>query len=135
MANLNKIFLMGNLTRDPELRFTPSGLAIANFGIAVNTPIGKDESGNTKQEVLFIDVVAFKKQAETISEYFKKGSPIFIEGRLRYRTWEDNNGNRRSKHEVTLNNFQFISSKGASNAQNIDQDSKYQGTEDEDIPF
>ncbi len=135
MANLNKIFLMGNLTRDPELRFTPSGLAIANFGIAVNTPIGKDESGNQRQEVLFVDVTAFKKQAETIAEYFKKGSPIFIEGRLRYRTWEDNNGNKRSKHEVTLNNFQFLSFKNANNTQNSGQDSKYQGTEDEDIPF
>ncbi len=134
MANLNKVFLMGNLTRDPELRFTPGGLAVANFGIAVNTPIGKDEQGNRKQEVLFIDVVSFGKQAETIAEYFKKGTPIFVEGRLRYRTWEDNNGNRRSKHEITLNNFQFLSSGKSKNSSDFSNDVE-SGTEDDDIPF
>lgn len=132
MANLNKIFLMGNLTRDPELRYTPSGLGIASFGLAVNTPMGKDESGNQKQETLFVDAVAFGKLAETIAEYLKKGNPVFIEGRLRYRSWEDANGNRRSKHEVAVNSFQFLSRSTRSTSENTNVESP---AEDEDIPF
>ncbi len=133
MATLNKVFLMGNLTRDPELRYTPSGFAIASFGLAVNTSMGKDEAGNPKTETLFVDLVAFGKTAETIAEYLKKGAPIFVEGRLRYRSWEDSNGNRRSKHEVLVNNFQFLSSKErTSGSVNNDVDVP---AEDEDIPF
>ncbi len=131
MANLNKVMLIGNLTRNPELRYTPAGLGIVSFGIAVNTPIGRDDSGNRKTETLFVDVVAFGKQAEVIAEYLKKGSLIYLEGRLRYRTWEDPSGNRRSKHEVVLNNFQFLNTKEKV------QDSSIVDTpdEDEDIPF
>ncbi len=131
MANLNKVMLIGNLTRDPELRYTPAGLGIASFGIAVNTPIGKDDAGNRKTETLFVDVVAFGKQAETIAEYLKKGSLVYIEGRLRYRTWDDPSGNKRSKHEIVLNNFQFL------NTRDKVQDSSIVETpdEDEDIPF
>ncbi len=133
MANLNKVFLMGNLTRDPELRYTPSGLGIASFGLAVNTPIGRDDAGNQKMETLFVDVVSFGRQAETIAEYLKKGSPVFIEGRLRFRSWEDNNGNKRSKHEIVLNNFQFLSYKAkSSDAAGSDIATP---AEDEDIPF
>ena len=133
MANLNKIMLIGNLTRDPELRYTPAGLGVASFGIAVNTPIGKDEQGNRKTETLFVDVVAFGRQAETIAEYLKKGSLVYIEGRLRYRTWEDPNGNKRSKHEVVLSNFQFLSFKDrADSSQQVPVDMP---AEDEDIPF
>ena len=132
MANLNKIFLMGNLTRDPELRYTPSGLGIASFGLAVNTPMGKDESGNQKIDTLFVDAVAFGKTAETIAEYLKKGNPIFIEGRLRYRTWEDNNGNRRSKHEVAVNSFQFLSRSERFTSENANIESP---VNDDDIPF
>lgn len=133
MANLNKVFLMGNLTRDPELRYTPGGLGIASFGLAVNTPIGKDDSGNQKMETLFVDVVSFGKTAEAIAEYLKKGSPIFIEGRLRFRSWEDNNGNKRSKHEIVLNNFQFLSYK--QKPSETDSSGIAAPAEDEDIPF
>ncbi len=133
MANLNKVMLIGNLTRDPELRYTPAGLGIATFGIAVNTPIGKDEQGNRKTETLFVDVVAFGRQAETIAEYLKKGSLIYLEGRLRYRTWEDANGLKRSKHEIILNNFQFLSSKAKSEpTEDVGMPAP---DEDEDIPF
>ncbi|WP_022671284.1 single-stranded DNA-binding protein [Hippea alviniae] len=133
MANLNKIMLIGNLTRDPELRYTPAGLGIATFGIAVNTPVGKDEQGNRKTETLFVDVVAFGRQAETIAEYLKKGSLIYLEGRLRYRTWEDANGLKRSKHEIVLNNFQFLSLKAKDEtAEDISMPAP---DEDEDIPF
>ncbi len=131
MANLNKVMLIGNLTRDPELRYTPAGLGIASFGIAVNTPTGKDDAGNRKTETLFVDVVAFGKQAEVISEYLKKGSLIYLEGRLRYRTWEDQQGNRRGKHEVILNNFQFLNTK-----EKVQDSSIVEAPdEDEDIPF
>ena len=131
MASLNKVFLMGNLTRDPELRFTPGGLGVASFGIAVNTPIGKDDEGNRKTETLFVDVVAFGKQAEVIGEYLKKGSLIYLEGRLRYRTWEDASGNKRSKHEIILNNFQFLNTNTKSELPQED----VSVPEDDDIPF
>lgn len=137
MPNLNKVFLMGNLTRDPELRYTPAGMGVASFGLAVNTPIGKkDENGNRKTETLFVDVVAFGKQAEVVAEYLKKGRPVFIEGRLTFRTWEDTNGNKHSKHEVLLNNFQFLNSASTqeSNTNNTDSNN-YTPDEDEDIPF
>ena len=141
MPNLNKVFLMGNLTRDPELRYTPAGVGVASFGLAVNTPIGKkDENGNQKTDVLFVDVTAFGRQAEVITEYFKKGRPIFIEGRLIFRTWEDANGNKRSKHEVVMSSFQFLGSAPTAqetheNADNSNNTDSYNPSEDEDIPF
>ncbi len=131
MANLNRVMLIGNLTRDPELRYTPAGLGVASFGIAVNTPIGKDDEGNRKTETLFVDVVAFGKQAEVIAEYLRKGSLIYLEGRLRYRTWEDASGNKRSKHEIVLNNFQFLNTRGKESPQEVAGIPE----EDEDIPF
>ncbi len=131
MANLNRVMLIGNLTRDPELRYTPAGLGVVSFGIAVNTPIGKDDEGNRKTETLFVDVVAFGKQAEVIAEYLRKGSLIYLEGRLRYRTWEDASGNKRSKHEIVLNNFQFLNRKGKESP----QEDVSIPEEDEDIPF
>ena len=130
MPNLNKVFLMGHLTRDPDLRFTPAGLGIATFGLAVNTLMGKDDDGNRKEETLFVDVVAFGKQAETITEYLKKGSPIFLEGRLRLRSWEDANGVKHSKHEVVLSGFQFLSSSKGSGS-NSSEDTSV----GDDIPF
>jgi single-strand DNA-binding protein len=88
MANFNKVILMGNLTRDPELRYTPKGTAVARIGLACNRK-WKSETGEMKEEVTFVDVDAFGKTAETIGQYLKKGRPILIEGRLRYETWED----------------------------------------------
>jgi len=131
MANLNKVMLIGNLTRDPELRYTPAGLGVVSFGIAVNTPVGKDDEGNRKTETLFVDVVAFGKQAEVIAEYLRKGSLIYLEGRLRYRTWEDASGNKRSKHEIVLNNFQFLNTRSKESPQEVVGVPE----EDEDIPF
>ena len=88
MASFNKVILVGNLTRDPELRYTPKGTAIAKIGLAVNR-VWTNEAGEKKEEVTFVDVDAFGKTAETIGQYLKKGRPILIEGRLRYQTWED----------------------------------------------
>jgi single-strand DNA-binding protein len=110
MASFNKVILMGNLTRDPELRYSPKGTAIAKLGIAVNR-VWKDETGASKEEVTFIDVDAFGRQAETIGQYLKKGRPILIEGRLKLDTWEDKQTNqKRSRLGVVLENFQFLDS-------------------------
>jgi single-strand DNA-binding protein len=112
MASFNKVILAGNLTRDPELRYTPKGTAIARLGIACNRK-WKSETGELKEEVTFVDVDAFGKQAETIGQYLKKGRPILLEGRLRYDTWEDKqSGQKKSKLGVVLESFQFLDSGG-----------------------
>ena len=111
MPNLNKVMLMGNLTRDPEIKYTPKGTAIANFGIAVNrtyTP----EGGERREEVTFIDLEAFGRTAEVIGEYFKKGRPIFIEGRLKLDQWDDKtSGKKMSKLRVVVDSFEFLGSR------------------------
>jgi len=110
MANFNKVILAGNLTRDPELRYTPKGTAIARLGLAINRS-WKSEAGETKEEVTFVDVDAFGRTAEVISQYLKKGRPILMEGRLRYETWDDKQTNqKRSKLGVVLETFQFLDS-------------------------
>jgi single-strand DNA-binding protein len=112
MASFNKVILAGNLTRDPELRYTPKGTAVARIGVACNRK-WKSETGELKEEVTFVDVDAFGKTAETIGQYLKKGRPILIEGRLRYDTWEDKQTKqKRSKLGVVLENFQFLDSGG-----------------------
>jgi single-strand DNA-binding protein len=108
MASYNKVLLMGNLTRDPQLRYTPSQMAVADFGIAVNEKF-TTKSGEKREDVAFIDITAWGKQAELVNQYFQKGKPIFIEGRLKYETWEDKQGGgKRHKLTVTLENFQFV---------------------------
>lgn len=110
MANFNKVILAGNLTRDPELRYTPKGTAIAKIGLAINRK-WRSESGEMKEETTFVDVDAFGKTAETIGQYLKKGRPILIEGRLRYETWDDKQtGQKRSKLGVIMDSFQFMDS-------------------------
>ncbi len=112
MAYLNKVFLIGNLTRDPELRVTPKGTAICQFGLAVNRQF-KDESGATRDETTFIDIEAWGKQGELVSKYLTKGSPAMVEGRLKLDQWEDKtSGQKRSKLKVVLDNVQFLSSRG-----------------------
>lgn len=99
---------MGNLTRDPELRYTPKGVAIAKIGLAVNRS-WRTETGELKEEVTFIDVDAFGRQAETIGQYLKKGNPIFVEGRLKLDQWDDKqSGQKRSRLGVILEGFRFI---------------------------
>jgi single-strand DNA-binding protein len=112
MAYLNKVFLIGNLTRDPELRVTPKGTPICQFGIAVNRQF-KDESGATRDETTFVDVEAWGKQGELVSKYLAKGSPAMVEGRLKLDQWEDKqSGQKRSKLKVVLDNVQFLSTRG-----------------------
>ena len=112
MASFNKVILMGNLTRDPELRYTPSGTAIAKMGLAVNR-VWRDAEGQQKEEVTFVDVDAFGKQAETIGQYMQKGRPILVEGRLKLDQWEDKNtGQNRSRLGVVLERFTFVGGGG-----------------------
>lgn len=110
MANLNKVMLIGNLTRDPELRVTPKGTAICQFSLAVNRKF-KDESGGEREEVTYVDIEAWSKQGETIAKYCTKGRPLFVEGRLRLDQWEDKTTKeKRSRMKVVLENFQFLGS-------------------------
>ena len=112
-ASLNRVFLMGNLTRDPELRYVPSGTAVANFSIAVNRPY-KDSTGDKKEEVSFVRIVVWGKMAEVCGEYLTKGRPVLVEGRLKSRSWEDQaTGQKRSALEVIANSVQFIGSRTA----------------------
>jgi single-strand DNA-binding protein len=116
MASFNRVILAGNLTRDPELRYTPKGTALAKIGLAINRT-WKNEAGETKEEVTFVDVEAWGRQAEIISQYFKKGRPILIEGRLRLDQWDDKQtGQKRSKLGVVLEAFSFVDSKGGDGA-------------------
>ncbi len=160
MAYLNKVFLIGNLTRDPELRVTPKGTAICQFGLAVNRQF-KDESGATRDETTFIDIEAWGKQGELVAKYLTKGSPAMVEGRLKLDQWEDKqSGQKRSKLKVVLDNVQFLSTRGGAGggaagapgapADDIDQTSPERhsppsrasapkppaaGNIDEDVPF
>jgi single-strand DNA-binding protein len=108
MASYNKVLLMGNLTRDPQLKYLPSQTAVCEFGVACNRKY-KLQSGEQREEVTFVDCSAFAKTAELINQYFSKGKPIFIEGRLKYDQWEDKQGGgKRSKLSVHVDNFHFI---------------------------
>ena len=108
MASFNKVILLGNLTRDPELRYTPKGQAVAKLGLAVNRRY-TTEAGEAREEVTFVDIEAWGKQAEVIAQYCKKGRPLFIEGRLKLDQWDDKNtGKKMSRLGVVLDTFQFL---------------------------
>jgi len=111
MASFNKVILAGNLTRDPELRYTPKGTAVAKIGLAVSrTWTGED--GQKKEEVSFIDIEAWGRQGEVIAQYLKKGRPLLVEGRLKLDSWEDKNTKQKvSKLKVVLESFSFLDSK------------------------
>ena len=111
MASFNKVILAGNLTRDPELRYTPKGTAVARITLAVNRTYTSGEGGEKKEEVSFVDVDVWGRQAEVISQYMKKGRPLLVEGRLKQDTWEDKNTKQKqSKLKVVLESFSFIDS-------------------------
>lgn len=108
MPNLNRVFLMGNLTRQVEIKHTGGNVAVGNFGLAVNRKF-KSKDGQQQEETLFIDCTAWGKTAEVMAQYLGKGDPVFVEGRLSLSQWEDKNGGgKRSKISVTVENFQFI---------------------------
>jgi len=107
MANFNKVLLMGNLTRDPQLSYLPSQTPVVDFGLAVNRKWTSKE-GESKEETCFVDCRAFSRLAENINKYMRKGRPIFVEGRLTYDTWTAQDGSKRSRHRVHVDNCQFL---------------------------
>lgn len=116
MPNLNKVLIMGALTRDPEVKYTPKGTALCQIGVAVNHTY-KTADGEKREEVTFVDVEAWGKTAEVIGEHFRKGKPIFVEGRLKLDTWDDKQtGQKRSKMKVIMESFQFLGDKGSGQA-------------------
>lgn len=137
MASYNKVLLMGNLTRDPELRFTASGAAVASFGLAVNR---KYKSGDEwKEDVCFVDITVWGRTAENCTEYLNKGSGVFVEGRLNFQSWEAQDGQKRNKLEVVANVVQFLGKSG-SGKPSMDMDGGGDGMGDgappkDDIPF
>ncbi len=137
MASYNKILLLGNLTRDPQLSYTPNQTAVVDFGLATNRKwTGQD--GSQKEETCFVDCRAFGRQAETINKYLSKGKPVFIEGRLTFDSWTAQDGTKRSRHRVTVDTFQFISGSGGDNqgsqGTNAETDEN-RPVSDDDIPF
>jgi len=157
MASYNKVILLGNLTRDPQLRYTPNQTAVVDIGLAVNRR-WKDQSGQMREDVCFVDCTAFGKRGETINKYCKKGNPLLVEGRLVFDSWEAQDGSKRSKHKVTVESFQFVGGgaqggqggggQGGQNSHSQGQGSQGQGSQDmgsqdmgspapmdDDIPF
>lgn len=107
MASYNRVILMGNLTRDPQLRYLPSNTAVCEFGLAVNRRY-RDRDGNQQEEVCFVDISTFGRQAEVVNQYKRKGDPLLVEGRLRFDSWTGQDGQKRSKLTVVCENFQFV---------------------------
>ncbi|RKU26878.1 single-stranded DNA-binding protein [Candidatus Poribacteria bacterium] len=108
MASFNKVILMGNLTRDPEMKYLPSGTAVTNFAIAMSDRYTDRQTGEQKENVCFVDLEAWDRQAEIVNEYLSKGSPVFIEGSLRYDSWEAEDGTKRSRLKVRVFRVQLI---------------------------
>jgi len=161
MANLNKVLLIGNLTRDPEVRYTPKGTAVADIGLAINR-IWTNEQNQRQEETTFVDITLWGRQAELAQQYLTKGRGVFIEGRLQMDTWEDKqSGQKRSKLKVVAENLQFLpDGKGGSGPPSMGGNSRpaaaggaqrsgppqgaspapeepggYPGDEEDDIPF
>ena len=126
MASLNKVLLIGNLTRDPDLKYLSSGVPVASFGLAVNRTY-TDGNGEKQEDPCFVDVTCWSRLAEVSAEYLKKGKSVFIEGRLQYRSWEAEDGGKKSKLEVVAQNIQFLG--GGSKADSEEEDA------DDAVPF
>ena len=144
MANYNKVLLIGNLTRDPQLSYTPNQTAVVDFGLAVNRRwTGQD--GQQREETCFVDCQAFGRQAENINKYLTKGRPLFVEGRLTFNSWTAQDGTKRSRHRVTVENFQFLggpagtgAAKGAGEGEQLAGEAGPQAEQQinsDDIPF
>ena len=132
MANVNKVFLIGNLTRDPELRFTSNGSAVAGFGLAINRRYKQGDEW--KEEVCFVDITVWGKQAENCAEYLSKGRPVFIEGYLKLNSWETDSGEKRNKLEVVALTVQFLGRAGSRDDSSGSDTGSNMGAKD-DIPF
>ncbi|MCL5409165.1 MAG: single-stranded DNA-binding protein [Candidatus Omnitrophica bacterium] len=121
--NLNKVFLIGRLTRDPEMRYTPQGTPVTSFGLAVNKDF-VTKTGEKKEDTCFVNLVIWGKRGEIAAEYLKKGSLIFVEGRLTFRSWETQENEKRSTLEVHVDNFQFLERGTQSNQDNLNKSEK-----------
>lgn len=137
MASLNKVILIGNLTRDPELRYTPSGVAVAKFGLAMND---RYKSGDEwKERPVFVDITVWGKQAENCSEYLNKGRSVCVDGRLSYSTWETDEGQKRSKVEVVAERVVFLGGRGGPGGPGREGGASFpsggEQQEDDDVPF
>jgi single-strand DNA-binding protein len=130
MASFNKVMLMGNLTRDPELRYTSNGSAVTSFGLAVNRKFKQGDEW--KDDVCFVDITVWGKQGENCAEYLSKGRPAFIEGFLKFSTWESD-GQKRNKLEVVANTVQFLGSRGDSSGETSGKKAPASG--EDDVPF
>ena len=108
MPDYNRVILMGHLTRDPEMRYTPNNTAVCNIGLAVNRKWKNQQTGEQQEEVTFVDCTAFGRTGEVVHEYMAKGRPLFVEGRLKLDQWQDKDGNNRSKLKVIAESIQFI---------------------------
>ena len=115
-ANLNKVFLMGNLTRDPEVRYTPKGTAVGEFGVAINDSY-KAQDGTIKESVTYVDIEVWSRQAETCKQYLSKGRSVFIEGSLKFDQWESPEGQKKSKLRVRAERVQFLGGPGGPGGQ------------------
>jgi single-strand DNA-binding protein len=139
MVSYNKVILIGNLTKDPEVRYTPSGTPVANFSLAVNRKYKQGEE--LKEEVCYIDIVVFGKQAENCGQYLNKGQSVVVDGRLQQRRWETDDGQKRSKHEVVAQEVRFMPKRGdaasaAGKAGSQPEDAEpVMGGADSDVPF
>jgi len=131
MSSFNKVILIGNLTKDPEIRYTPSGTAVSNFGLAVNNRFKQGEE--FKEEVCFVDIVVFGKQAENSGQYLSKGQSVLIEGRLQQRRWETDEGQKRSKHEVIAQTVRYLSKAQTGSQQGGGESYAEQGSSE--VPF
>jgi single-strand DNA-binding protein len=139
MASANHVMLLGNITRDPELRYTPSGSAVCTLGLAINEK-RTNKNGDMTEETTFVDVDVWAKTAENCAEYLKKGSPVLVSGKLAFRTWEDKDGGRRSKLSVTAFNVQFLDFNKPKDDAAKEKKVAYEGTQpylgdDDDVPF
>jgi len=142
MPNFNKVFLMGNLTKDPELRYTAGGAPVANLRMAINR-VYQSKTGEKKEDVCFVTVVVWQKQAEAVGEYLKKGDPLFVEGRLQSKSWETEDKQKRTTLEVVAERVQFLNrgkgGGGESHADTAMDEGAPQGSpaasSEEDIPF
>jgi single-strand DNA-binding protein len=143
MANYNKVILLGNLTRDPQLSYTPNQTAVVDFGLATNRKwTGQD--GSAREETCFVDCRAFGRSAENINKYCQKGRPLLVEGRLTFNSWQAQDGSKRSKLRVTVERFQFVGTGGggagyeggaSAGESRADVDSQAPAASDDDIPF
>jgi single-strand DNA-binding protein len=133
MPSYNKVLLMGNLTRDPQLKQTPSNMSVAEIGLACNRKF-KAKDGEMREETTFVDCEAWGGTAETMAKYLSKGRPVFIEGRLKLDQWQDKEGNNRSKLRVVIESFQFIDSRG-SQSSTPPQEAAATAPPSDDVPF